>query len=119
MKRRRRKAQPTLTLLESAADLPEAPAPSVDTEREVFVIQNIALGNVTRLVLLSGDPRLPFQERAGVAVAEVQPGHMTGEETAALIDDLIAVLRKHGRTAWEGEQRVRAAMQRSRFELER
>lgn len=117
MKRTRRKARQTLTLLEGAVELPAAPAPLGDPDKESYVIQNIGLGAVTRLVLLAGDPLQPFQERPGIATVEVARGHLHDDDTRALIDDLLVVLHAHGRKQWELELRTRDYMRRGHLEL--
>lgn len=117
-RRRRRTAPPKLSLVSGAApDLAETDSQAADAPAPVHVIQTLSLGNVTRLVLLTGDPRAPFAERSGAATVEVAWGHAPPERTSALITELLEVLRRHGREWRELSERVEQLTRRGHLEL--
>lgn len=120
MKAARRKARPKLQLHQGAPELHgEASTVASEEAHEVYVIQTVSLGDVTRLVLLHGDPLQPFRERPGIATVEVARGHQPEDNTRALIDDLIAVLQAHGRKHWELELATRELLRRAHLEVMR
>lgn len=113
---RRRTAPPQLALVRGAATAVEAPT-EAPQDNECYVIENKALGEITRLVLLAGDPHAPFAGRAGAATVEIRRGYAPSEDEESLIQDVITLLKAHGRKQWEREQRVQRWMRRAHLEL--
>jgi len=96
--------------------VPDAAPPSPE-DRGTFVLQTRTIGNITRLLLLSGDPHQAWEERAAWVAVDVLPGHAPAGVVEGLVDRLVGLFREVGEKEWDRELRVREWIRRGHLEV--
>lgn len=94
---------------------PEEAGPPTSAAEECFVIQNRGLSDVVRLVMLAGDPLVPYEERGGVATLELLPSFWSPDEQLEVVHFFTRLMRDR----WRRQQEIDAFVQRAMLELVR